>query len=222
MSIPASSPHSSSARPRSRSSRRASHTSSSGSRSALPHDSHRRAAGGDRRGSLVPRRRARLLGAALPHRRHRGPAHVLRGLVRGRGHRPIEPLGWKAWSRSVSLRSIAVRSLSGEVIRVHNSEVKAVRVVPRGFREFEAELYVSDLEAGRGLVERVARIVPSGPGHFVRRPIVDETEELDDDLFRIRRADGRRSRARVARAGVSARPDARAGRRGAHPPRAGR
>jgi small-conductance mechanosensitive channel len=98
----------------------------------------------------------------------------------------IDPWGVEGVVEKVSLRSIALRSLSGELIRVHNSEVKAVRVVPRGFREFEAELYVSDLEAGRELVERVARIVPWGAGHFVRRPRVDETEELDDDLFRIR------------------------------------
>jgi small-conductance mechanosensitive channel len=98
----------------------------------------------------------------------------------------VEPFDIEGVVERVALRSIEVRSLNGEVIRVHNSEVKAVRVVPRGFREFEAELYASELDSGRELVERVARIVPSGPGHFVRRPIVDETEELDDDLFRIR------------------------------------
>ena len=98
----------------------------------------------------------------------------------------VEPYDIEGVVERVTLRSIEIRSLSGEVIRVHNSEVKAVRVVPRGFREFEAELYASDLDAGRELVERVARIVPAGAGHFVRRPKVDETEELDDDLHRIR------------------------------------
>ncbi|HEX2045777.1 MAG TPA: mechanosensitive ion channel family protein [Gaiellaceae bacterium] len=98
----------------------------------------------------------------------------------------IEPWEAEGVVEKVSLRSIEVRSLSGEVIRVHNSEVKAVRVHPRGFREFEAELYVSDLDEARRLLERVARIVPLGVGHFVRRPLVDETEELDDELVRIR------------------------------------
>jgi small-conductance mechanosensitive channel len=98
----------------------------------------------------------------------------------------IEPWDIEGVVERVSLRSIEVRSLNGEVIRVHNSEVKAVRVVPRGYREFEAELYVRDLEAGRELVERVARLLPTGPTHFVRRPVVDQTEELDADLVRIR------------------------------------
>lgn len=98
----------------------------------------------------------------------------------------IEPWDVEGVIERVALRSIEIRSLSGEVIRVHNSEVKAVRVHPRGFREFEAELYVSDLEEAGVLIERIARIVPAGAGHFVRRPAVDETEELDDELFRIR------------------------------------
>lgn len=76
--------------------------------------------------------------------------------------------------------------IAGLLMRVSNSEVKAVRVLPRGYRNFEAELYVSDLERAQDLVERVARIVPSGPTHFVRRPAIDETEDLDDDLHRIR------------------------------------
>lgn len=98
----------------------------------------------------------------------------------------IEPWDVEGVVEKVSLRSIEIRSLGGEVIRVHNSEVKAVRVVPRGFREFEIELYVSDLEAGRELVDRIARIVPFGAGQFVRRPRVEETEELDEELHRIR------------------------------------
>ena len=98
----------------------------------------------------------------------------------------VKPWDLQGVVEKMSLRSIEIRSVSGEVIRVSNSEVKAVQVLPRGFREFEAELYVSDLERAQELVERVARIVPVGPTHFVRRPTVDETEDLDDDLHRMR------------------------------------
>lgn len=98
----------------------------------------------------------------------------------------VEPWGIQGVVDDVSLRSITVRGVSGEIMRVSNSEVKAVRVTPRGFREVEIELFTSDLEDGRALVERVARIVPAGPTHFVHRPRIEETEELDADLFRIR------------------------------------
>src|ERR687886_832723 len=37
----------------------------------------------------------------------------------------------------------------------------------------------------QGVVERLGRIVPVGPTHFIRTPQVVETEQLDDDLFRI-------------------------------------
>jgi small-conductance mechanosensitive channel len=98
----------------------------------------------------------------------------------------VEPFDLQGVVERVSLRSIEIRSVSGEVIRVSNSEVKAVRVVPRGYREFEAEIYTSDLERGEELVQRVAGIVPVRPTHFVRRPSLDETEDLDHDLYRIR------------------------------------
>ena len=98
----------------------------------------------------------------------------------------VEPLGLEGVVERVSLRSIEIRSVSGEVMRVSNSEVKAVRVLPRGFREYEAELYASDPERGQELVARLARIVPVGPTHFVRRPVLEECEELDDELYRIR------------------------------------
>lgn len=98
----------------------------------------------------------------------------------------VDPFDVQGIVEKMSLRSIELRSLSGEIIRVHNSEVKAVRVLPRGFREVAIELYASDGDAARELVERVARIVPVGPTQFVRRPTVEEEEALDGDLVRIK------------------------------------
>jgi small-conductance mechanosensitive channel len=97
----------------------------------------------------------------------------------------IEPWGLEGVVEEVSLRSLKLRSLSGEVIHVQNSQVLATRVVPRGIRELEIELFVNDAEAGARLVERVARIVPVGPTQFIRPPVVVETEPLGDDLYRI-------------------------------------
>ena len=58
-------------------------------------------------------------------------------------------------------------------------------MIPRGYREVEIEFFTSELEAGRALVEQIARIVPVGPTRFLRRPAVTESETLDDDLYRI-------------------------------------
>jgi small conductance mechanosensitive channel len=97
----------------------------------------------------------------------------------------VLPWGVEGIVESVSLRATTVRGVNGELMRVHNSQILAIRMVPSGLREFEIELFASELERGRRLVERVARLVPTGPTHFVHAPEVRETEELGEELFRI-------------------------------------
>jgi small-conductance mechanosensitive channel len=98
----------------------------------------------------------------------------------------IEPWKVEGVVEDLSLRAVTVRSAAGEVMRVSNSEVKAVRVLPRGYREAEMEVFVNDADAGRELVQQIARIVPAGPTHFIRRPAVVEIDSLEDDVHRIR------------------------------------
>jgi moderate conductance mechanosensitive channel len=86
----------------------------------------------------------------------------------------------------VSLRRTKLRSLNGEVIQVHNSQITAARVLPRGVKELAIELFVSKREDGERLVEDVARILPEGPTTFVKRPWVSNVEELSPILTRIR------------------------------------
>jgi len=97
----------------------------------------------------------------------------------------IDALQVEGIVESVSPRSITLRSITGEILHVPNSQVVAMRVIPRGYREVEIEFFTSELEAGRALVEQIARIVPVGPTRFVRRPSLIDSEELDQDLYRI-------------------------------------
>jgi small-conductance mechanosensitive channel len=98
----------------------------------------------------------------------------------------IEPWKVEGVVEDLTLRAVTVRSAAGEVMRVSNSEVKAVRVLPRGYREAEVEVFVNDVDAGRELVQHVSRIVPAGPTHFIRRPTVVEVDSLEDEVHRIR------------------------------------
>ena len=98
----------------------------------------------------------------------------------------IEPLGIAGVVEDATLRTVTMRNVAGEVIRVSNSEVKAIRVLPRGYRQVEAELFVTDADAGCELVRQVGGLVPTGPTHFIRPPTVVETDRLEDDLHRIR------------------------------------
>ena len=86
----------------------------------------------------------------------------------------------------VSLRRTRLRSLNGEVVQVHNSQITAVRVLPSGGKELAIELFVSKRDEGERLVADVATLLPEGPTTFVHRPWIESVEELSHVLTRIR------------------------------------
>jgi small conductance mechanosensitive channel len=86
----------------------------------------------------------------------------------------------------VSLRRTKLRSLDGEVINIHNSQIPAVRVLPGGLKEFDVELVASNHEAAEVLIEHVSSILPVGPTTFVQRPVIHEVDELAPGLVRLR------------------------------------
>jgi moderate conductance mechanosensitive channel len=86
----------------------------------------------------------------------------------------------------MSLRRTRMRSVSGEVISIHNGQIVAVRVLPAGVKELAYELFASDRGAAEDLVEDVARMVPEDPTTFIRRPWIEYVEELSEALVRIR------------------------------------
>jgi moderate conductance mechanosensitive channel len=96
------------------------------------------------------------------------PMHELQGIV-----------------EDVSLRHTRLRTLEGEVIHIHNSQIPSVRVLPSGAKELQLEVYVTDRERGVQMVESVAGILPEGPTTFVRRPRIDRVDELGETLVRI-------------------------------------
>src|SRR6266550_290893 len=86
----------------------------------------------------------------------------------------------------LSLRRTKLRSLDGEVINIHNSQIAAVRVLPGGVKEFDVELVASSREAAEVLVEQVGAILPAGPTTFIRRPVVHQIDDLAPGLVRLR------------------------------------
>jgi small conductance mechanosensitive channel len=86
----------------------------------------------------------------------------------------------------LSLRRTKLRSLDGEVINIHNSQIAAVRVLPGGVKEFDVELVASSREAAEVLVEQVGAILPEGPTTFIRRPIIHQIDDLAPGLVRLR------------------------------------
>jgi small conductance mechanosensitive channel len=86
----------------------------------------------------------------------------------------------------VSLRRTKLRSLDGEVINIHNSQIPAVRVLPGGIKEFDVELVASGREAAELLVKDVGAILPEGPTTFIQRPTIHQIDELAPGLVRLR------------------------------------
>jgi small-conductance mechanosensitive channel len=97
----------------------------------------------------------------------------------------IEPWKLEGVVEEVSLRATAIRDVNGDLLRVHNSQILAVRVLPEGARRVEIEIYVSDGDAGARLLNKVGEIVPTGPTAFISTPTIRSTEKLDDSLYRI-------------------------------------
>jgi small conductance mechanosensitive channel len=97
----------------------------------------------------------------------------------------IDALHAQGVVEAVSLRSLMLRSVTGELLFIPNSSVTALRVIPSGFRKVEVELFTSELGPGKALIEEIARIVPGGTTRFLERPAIADTEQLDDHLFRI-------------------------------------
>jgi small-conductance mechanosensitive channel len=86
----------------------------------------------------------------------------------------------------MSLRRTKLRTLDGEVINIHNSQIPAVRVLPGGVKELDVELVASNREIAERLIQEVAAILPEGPTTFVQRPQVHQIDELAPALVRLR------------------------------------
>lgn len=84
-----------------------------------------------------------------------------------------------------TLRSTRIRSLSGEVVWIHNQQITAVHVTPRGVRIMAVDVFVRDRVAGEHEIERVINTVPTGATLLARPLRIKYAERWDDELWRI-------------------------------------
>ncbi|HET8671790.1 MAG TPA: mechanosensitive ion channel family protein [Candidatus Saccharimonadales bacterium] len=85
----------------------------------------------------------------------------------------------------VTLRSIRIRGLSGEVIWISNQNIQGVRVSPKGVRTLAIELFVSDLDKGLAMIEDVNLRLPAGPLMVVRPLQIMSKNEVASGLWHI-------------------------------------
>jgi small conductance mechanosensitive channel len=84
-----------------------------------------------------------------------------------------------------TLRSTRLRSLSGEVIWVHNQQIMAVHVTPRGVRTIAVDVFVRDRVEGEKAIERIIGTVPTGATLLARPLRIKYAERWDHELWRI-------------------------------------
>jgi hypothetical protein len=84
-----------------------------------------------------------------------------------------------------TLRSTRLRSLSGEVIWVHNQQIMAVHVTPRGVRTIAVDVFVRDRVEGEKAIEKIIGTVPTGATLLARPLRIKYAERWDDELWRI-------------------------------------
>jgi len=98
----------------------------------------------------------------------------------------IEPFGdVSGIVERFTLRSTRLRSLSGEVIWVHNQQISAVQVTPRGVRTMAVDVFVRDRVAGEKIIQKIIGTVPTGDMLLARPLRIKYSERWDDDLWRI-------------------------------------
>ncbi len=98
----------------------------------------------------------------------------------------LQPHDLQGVVEDVTLRRTRLRSLSGEVIHVHNSQINAAKIMPRGVKRYAVEVYTRDRDAALALIGDVAAMLPAGPTHLSVPPSVVSVEERSPTLARIR------------------------------------
>ncbi len=83
----------------------------------------------------------------------------------------------------MTLRSTKLRSLSGEIIWVHNQHMQSVKVTPRGLRTIAVDVFVNNQRIGQTLIEKAIETVPTGTIKVARKPEITRTEKWGDHLW---------------------------------------
>lgn len=85
----------------------------------------------------------------------------------------------------MTLRSTQLRSLSGEVIWMHNQQIQAVHVTPRGVRTIAVDIFVRDITAGEQAIQRVVNAMPTGATMLARPLRMTKPEQWGEGVWRI-------------------------------------
>ena len=84
-----------------------------------------------------------------------------------------------------TLRSTKLRSLSGEVVWVHNQQIQAVHVTPRGVRTLAIEVFTRDEEKAKVVLQEILSTLPSSASLLSKAPKITKVEQWGSDMSRL-------------------------------------
>jgi hypothetical protein len=84
-----------------------------------------------------------------------------------------------------TLRSIKIRSLNGEIIRIHNQHIHGVKVTPHGVRTIAVDVFVNNPDVGNKLIKDALGSIPVGTLMIAKKSKIKATEQWGDNLWRI-------------------------------------
>lgn len=83
----------------------------------------------------------------------------------------------------MTLRSTKLRSMSGEVVWMHNQHMHGVKVTPRGLRTMAVDIFVNNPKVGRSLIEKATSTVPTGTMKVAKTPEIVNEEKWGEHLW---------------------------------------
>lgn len=83
----------------------------------------------------------------------------------------------------LTLRSTKIRSLTGEVIWIHNQKIDAVHVTPHGVRTISVDILVNDKEKGEKLITQAISKLPTGPLTVASKLKIIQTSQWSENLW---------------------------------------
>lgn len=84
-----------------------------------------------------------------------------------------------------TLRSTKIRTISGEVVWIHNQQIQAVHVSPSGVRTMAVDVFVRDRVRGERALDDVITTIPTGPTMLASPLRITYAERWNDNLWRI-------------------------------------
>lgn len=83
----------------------------------------------------------------------------------------------------MTLRSTKLRSMSGEVIWVHNQHMQAVHVTPMGMRKVAVDVFVNNDKIGKNIIDKAIETLPVGTLKMRKKPTIKRNEKWGDKLW---------------------------------------